>query len=130
VTSSEDFKVRIWNAKTGVLETTLVGQFGVVNDASFSPDDRWVVTAGPFSAGLWRSSSSAIHTYLRDTDRPLAARFLSDTQIVTRARDGKVREWTCDYCGSLDELIRTARARLAMTGRTFTPEERREFLSG
>jgi WD40 repeat protein len=129
VTSSEDSKVRIWNAKTGVLETTLVGQFGIVNDASFSPDDRWVVTAGPFSAGLWRSSSRAIHTYLRNTDRPLAARFLSETQIVTRARDGKVREWTCDYCGSLDELIRIARARLAATSRTFSAQERREFLS-
>jgi WD40 repeat protein len=129
VTSSEDSKVRIWNAKTGVLETTLVGQFGIVNDASLSPDDRWVVSAGPFSAGLWRSSSSAIHTYLRDTDRPLAAGFLSDTQIVTQARDGKVREWTCDYCGSLDELIRIARARLSATSRTFSAQERREFLN-
>jgi WD40 repeat protein len=129
VASSEDFKVRIWNAKTGVLETTLVGQFGIVNDASFSPDSRWVVAAGPFSAGLWRTSSSSIHTYLRDTDRPVAARFLSATEIVTRARDGKVREWTCDYCGSLDELTRIAKARLAETGRTFSPQERREFLS-
>ena len=46
-----------------------------------------------------------------------------------KERDGKVREWLCDYCGSLDELIRLAGARLAQTGRTFAPEERREFLS-
>lgn len=129
VTSSEDKTVRIWNMNTGASQSALIGLFGIVNDASFSPDGRWVVAAGPFSAGLWRTSSSTIHTYLRDTDRPVAARFLSDTEIVTRARDGKVREWTCDYCGSLDELIRTARARLAQTGRGLTAEERRDFLS-
>ncbi len=129
VTSSEDGDARIWNAKTGVSQPPLRGHFGIVNDASFSPDGRWVVTAGPFSGGLWRSNSSSIHAFLRNTDRPIAARFASDTRIVTRARDGKVREWVCDYCGTLDDLIRLARARLARTGRTFTPEERREFLS-
>jgi len=129
VTASEDGTARIWNVKTGVSEAPLVGQFGIVNDASFSPDGRWVVTAGPFSAGLWRSSESSIHTYLRNTDRPTAARFLSDTRIATMAHDGKTREWTCDYCGTLDELIHVAKARLAQTGRTFTPEERRQFLS-
>ena len=79
VTASEDGTARIWSAKTGVSEAPLVGQFGVVNDASFSPDGRWVVTAGLVSAGLWRSSESSIHTYLRNTDNPTAARFLSDT---------------------------------------------------
>ena len=108
--------------------TRLVGQFGTINDVSISPDGRWVVTAGPFSAGLWRSDSSSIHTYLRNTDRPIAAKFIGNSRIVTLARDGKVREWICDYCGTLDELIRTARARLAQTRRTFTPEERARFL--
>ena len=103
----------------------MFGHFDVVNDASFSPDGRWVVTAGPVSAGLWRSNASSIRTYLRKTDRPTAAAFDGDTRIVTVARDGKVREWVCDYCGTLDELIATARARLARIGRTLTPEERR-----
>jgi len=74
-------------------------------------------------------NSRTIHAYLRNTDRPLAAQFLSDTRIVTLARDGKVREWTCDYCGTLEELIRTAETRLAQTGRTFSADERRDFLS-
>jgi len=87
------------------------------------------VTAGPIAGGLWRSNSSTIHAYLRNTDRPLVAQFLSDTRIVTRARDGKFRESTCDYCGTLDELIHTARGRLARTGRAFTADERRDFLS-
>ncbi len=107
----------------------LVGQFGTINGVGISPDGRWVVTAGPFSAGLWRSSFRGIHTYIRNTDRPIAAAFTSDRRIVTLARDGKMREWICDYCGTLDELVRTARARLAATGRTFTPGERARSLS-
>jgi hypothetical protein len=109
--------------------TRLVGQFGQINDVSISPDGRWVVTAGPFSAGLWRSSSSGgIDTYLRNTDRPLVAKFLSNRRIVTLARDGKMREWICDYCGSLSELIRVAKTRLAETGRPFAPGERARLL--
>jgi WD40 repeat protein len=129
VTSSKDADARIWNVKTGRSQSPLRGHFNVVNDARFSPDGRWVVTAGPMSAGLWRSNSNSIHTYLRNTDRPIAARFLSATRIVTKARDGKVREWICDYCGTLGELMHAAKARLGMTGRTFTGEERRDFLS-
>ncbi len=54
---------------------------------------------------------------------------MSNRRIVTLARDGKMREWICDYCGTLSELVRTAKARLAETGRTFTPGERARFLS-
>jgi len=129
VTSSEDRDARIWDARTGAKLHVLRGHFNVVNDAEFSPDGRWVVTAGPISAGLWRSDSDSIHTYLRNTDRPLVARFDGDRRIETLARDGKVREWFCDFCGTLDELVRLANARLAQTGRTFTPEERQRFLS-
>ena len=129
VTSSEDHDARIWDAKTGATLHVLRGHFNVVNDAEFSPDGRWVVTAGPISAGLWRSDSDSIHTYLRNTDRPLVAAFTGDRRIVTFARDGRVREWFCDYCGTLNELILTAKARLAATGRTFTRGERAQYLS-
>ena len=111
------------------LPTTLLGHFAAVNDVSLSPDGRWVATAGPFAAGLFRSDTPEIRTYIRHTDRPIAVRFVGDTRIVTLARDGKVREWVCDYCGHLDDLIRLAKARLARTGRTLTPEERARFLS-
>jgi WD40 repeat protein len=121
-------KVVVTNLGTGAV-TTLTGQFGDISDVNFSPDGRWAVTAGPIAGGLWRLNSRTIHAYLRNTDRPLAAQFLSDTRIVTLARDGKVREWTCDYCGTLEELIRTAETRLAQTGRTFTADERRDFLN-
>jgi WD40 repeat protein len=82
VTSSEDGDARIWDATTGVTLHTLRGHFNVVNDAEFSPDGRWVVTAGPITAGLWRSNEDSIHTYLHNTDRPIVATF---TGFVTSA---------------------------------------------
>jgi WD40 repeat protein len=129
VTASEDFDVRTWDARTGAPLLRLVGHANPVNDAEFSPDGRWVVSAGPITAGLWRSNAGAVHTYLHDTDLPLVARFDGDQRIKTLARDGKVREWFCDFCGTLDQLVRLANARLAQTGRTFTQNERGRFLT-
>ena len=106
VTSSEDNGARIWDARIGATLERLVGHTNVVNDAEFSPDGRWLVTAG----------------------LPIVARFDGDRRIVTLARDGKVRAWLCDFCGTLDQLVRLANARLAQTGRSFTPDEgRRAF---
>ena len=53
VSASRDHDARIWDATTGILVRRLEGHFGSVADAQFSPDDRWVVTAGPSSVGLW-----------------------------------------------------------------------------
>jgi WD40 repeat protein len=130
VTTSEDGDAMIWDAGSGDRLELLRGNNGALNDAGFSPDGRWVVTAGPFSAGLWRSDDPATHTFIRNTDQPLRARFADDHRIVTVARDGKVREWFCDFCGTLDGLVSLAERRLALTGRILTPEERRKFSVG
>jgi len=128
LTADEDGDVLIWDAETGAKRHLLRGHFGVVSDARFSPDGRWIVTAGPFSAGLWRSDSNTIHTFIRHTDRPVVARFDGNNRIITIARDGKVREWFCDFCGTTDELLALAKKRLARTGRTLTPEEKGKLL--
>ena len=44
-------KVVVTNLVTGQV-TPLFGQFGDIHDVSFSPDGRWVVTAGPIAGGL------------------------------------------------------------------------------
>jgi hypothetical protein len=51
-------------------------------------------------------------------------------RIVMVARDKRVRPWFCELCGTLDELVRLAKKRLARTGRTLTPEERHRFAVG
>jgi WD40 repeat protein len=127
VTTSEDGDAIIWDARSGAQPELLRGNSGALNDAGFSPDGRWVVTAGPVSARLWRSDDTATNTFIRNTNRPLRARFADNRRIVTVARDGKVREWFCDICGTLDELVALAKRRLDQTGRTLTPEESRKF---
>lgn len=128
VTTSEDGDARIWDAESGEPLHVLRGHFGTVNDASFSPDGRWVVTAGPISGILWRSDADSPHTYLRNAGQPMDARFAGERRIVVVARDGTVRTWFCDICGSLDELVALAEARLARTGRRLTAQERQRFL--
>ena len=46
LTTSRDHDARIWNVETGKPTVLLRGHFGPVFGASFSPDQRWVVTAG------------------------------------------------------------------------------------
>jgi WD40 repeat protein len=130
LTTSEDGDGAIWDADSGTRLELLRGHFKAVSDAGFSPDGRWVVTAGPISAGLWRSGEKSIHTFIRNTDRPLRASFTDNHRIVTVAREGTKRAWFCEICGGLDELVSLARKRLAQTGRTLTPEERRRFSVG
>jgi WD40 repeat protein len=120
-TASEDHDARIWDADTGERLQILRGQGGAVNDANFSPDGRWVVTAGPTAAVLWRSDTGALQTYLRGHTGELTdARFIDARRIVTASRDGTVRSWVCDICGTVDELVILAKARLALTNRELT----------
>jgi WD40 repeat protein len=130
LTTSEDSDARIWDVESGRTLHVLRGHFGTVNDAGFSRDGRWIVTAGPISAGLWRSDADSPHTYLRNAGQPIDAKFVGERQVVIAARDGTIRAWTCVTCGTLDDLVALAERRLARTGRTLTPDERRRFLSG
>jgi WD40 repeat protein len=114
-TSSVDHDVRLWDATTGRLEQLLRAHFAVVSDVAFSPDGRWLVTAGPTTAGLWRMPGGTFLTYLRGhTARLVGAGFTADgTTVETASVDGTVRADRCDVCGSLQELLRLAGARLA-----------------
>jgi len=130
VTASRDHDARIWDVATGRPIHQLQGQFGPVNDARFSPDARWVVTAGPRNAVLWDARSGTLVTYLRGhKGRVLSAGFdPAGRTIVTGGEDGTVRTYQCEICGELDELVELAERRLATTGRELTAEERELYL--
>ena len=128
VTSSRDHDARIWDARTGELLQVLTGHFGSVDDARFSPDGRWVVTAGPVSAGLWNARTGELVRYLRGPEpRLTAAAFTSDDTIVTVETDGTRRKAVCAVCGELPALVELAETRLAETGRQLTPQERQRY---
>ena len=94
----------------------LGGHLGAVFDASFSPDGRWVVTAGPTKAGLWDATTGRFLYFLQGQRGPLrAAAFDSPTRIVTSEADG-VQAYVCDTCGGRDALLRQAETRLRETG--------------
>jgi WD40 repeat protein len=128
VTTSVDHDARIWDLESERLLHKL-SQFAVISRAGFSPDGRWVVTAGPVKAALWSASTGILETYLAGhTLRLTDARFVGEHRIDTASWDGTWRTYSCEICGNLDDLVALAKARLARTGRALTPDERRTFL--
>lgn len=105
----------LWDVGSGRLVTRLAGHFGTVTAASFSPDDRWVLTAGPITGAIWSAADGALLFYLRGpTDLLTDAEWSWDgNSVVTGERDGIVREYRCAICGTLPQLQALATARLA-----------------
>jgi WD40 repeat protein len=130
VTASRDTTARIWSSQSGALRKVLPAHFGAVRDAEFSPDGRFVVTAGPGTGGLWDAGTGRLLFYLGGHTAPLTFASFNSTgdRIFTAGLDGTVRMYQCDICESGVPLLAAARRRLAETGRTLTDEERRRFL--
>jgi WD40 repeat protein len=114
VTASRDHVVRLWNAETGASLRAFEFHFAIVNEAAMSSDGRWIVTAGPATAGLWPVRGDSIPVFLRGHEGPLqTATFAPGThRIVTGGLDGTVRAYTCDVCGRVPALLRFAERRL------------------
>ncbi|MGZ8783760.1 MAG: WD40 repeat domain-containing protein, partial [Gaiellaceae bacterium] len=93
----------------------LLGHFAVVSEARFSPDGRWIVTAGPGKPGLFDAATGElIYLFQGHEGKLLSAAFdATSRRIVTGGRDGTVQTYRCTICGHIDELIALARARLA-----------------
>jgi WD40 repeat protein len=139
VTASDDGDGRVWNVATGRTVHVLRGHFSAVQSATFSPDGRWVVTAGPRTAGLWDARTGEFFAPTGLTADPFlrgplrgpvsSALFTRDSRrIVTASGDGTIRTYRCTACGTLDELVRLARARLGATERNLTAGERLRYL--
>ena len=115
-TASVDHDVRLWNVRTGrLVRPVLRAHFAIVSDASFSDDGRWLVTAGPGTAGLWQVRSRRLIFLLRGHIGMLhAAAFAPGShRIVTAGEDGTVRTYVCDVCADAPGLEALAAARLA-----------------
>ena len=130
VTASLDHDVRTWDARTGAPLRLVRVHFAIVSDARFSPDGRWIATAGPVTSALVDAETGRLAFYLRGHEGKLTAvAFAPDgKQIATGGVDGTVRLYGCDICGGVGDLVTLADIRLARTARTLTDAERERYL--
>ena len=115
LSASKDKDARLWSVGTGDLVHLLRWHFGPVASATFSPDGRWVFTAGPGSAGLGLVATGEHVVFLRGHTKPLVGAVFAGGDgrlIVTASKDGTVRTWRCGLCGDVDDLIKLAQQRL------------------
>jgi WD40 repeat protein len=123
---------RIWNVADGRPIHILNGHNGRVARVAFSPDDQWLITAGPIYGGLWPTSTGRLLFYLRGHKGQLEdVAFAPDgKRIVTASDDHTVRTYTCSLCGSVYELARLAHQQLVHISALLTVRERKRYLGG
>ena len=118
-TGAADSDARVWNVYAGREVAVLRIHAGPVNDVAFSADGRWLATAGPQAAGIWKTQQAGawptLPIYLVRSSPPRLDNLAFSKQgwrLVTGWRGGAVRVYDCRMCGRLGQLTRLARARL------------------
>ena len=113
LTAGVDGDVRTWSA-AGEPRAILRGHVSTVADVAFSPDGRWISTAGPSAAAVWRARTGARLFYLRGHVNALRVTGFSPdgAHVLTGSLDGTVRRYRCVLCGEVKELRRLALTRL------------------
>jgi WD40 repeat protein len=119
LTADADGRVQSWNVANGSRVAVFRGHSSTVTEARFSPDGRWVVTAGPSAAGLFHAATGTRLYFLRGHGAPLtAAAFMRNSRrVVSTGTDGTVRTYVCVLCGDLPELRAIARQQLRAVAR-------------
>jgi WD40 repeat protein len=110
-----DHTARTWDVATGRAEHVRLWHFGPLGGASFSSDGLWVVTAGPSAVGVGQVSSDQPLLRLRGAAEPFVGAGFAGSNgrlIVAASKDGTIRQYRCDICGTFDELLALATRRL------------------
>jgi WD40 repeat protein len=109
-----DGQVRSWWVRGKGEDVGFRGHVSFVGDARFSPDGRWIVTAGPSAVGLFVAATGRRTYFLRGPTGNLThAIFTANSRrIVASSNDGTVSTYLCSECAPLAELRRLAKRRL------------------
>jgi WD40 repeat protein len=129
VTAGTDSTARIWETGSGKCLHVLSGHQDGVTGVDIGPNSEWVVTASnDGTARIWEMATGESLMQLGGDGPPRkAAAFSADgKRIVVASAGGDAVVYTCALCGSLDDLLSLARARVT---RQLTAEERQKYLS-
>ena len=117
LTAGRDGEARTWSVATRRLMQSMRWHFGPLGGAAFSPDGRWIVTAGPTAAGVGLVSTGRrvllLHAGVKEPLIGAAFAGANGQTIVAASRDGTIRQFRCDICGDLDDLVALAKRRLS-----------------
>lgn len=128
VTASRDATARLWEVSTGRNILELRGHTGAVNSATFSRNGRWIITTGwDCTARVWEATTGRSVEVLRGHTAPVTnAAFSPDGEfVVTASWDCTAQIYACEVCGSIENLLALARARVT---RGLTSVERERYL--
>jgi WD40 repeat protein len=123
LTASTDGELRTWSTRTWKPDVlrgrpTPVGARHVrgIAEARFSPDGRWIITAGPTAVGIWQTRTGDLLYFIRGHQSALrAVAFAPNSwQLLTASVDGTMRGYRCDLCGKLPALQKLAESRLRL----------------
>jgi WD40 repeat protein len=111
---SFDHDARVWSVADGRLISVLRGHFFPIYSVDASLDERWALTAGQLTVGVWRASSGQLLFFLRGPQETISdVAFGADGRsILVGSEDGAAYLYRCDVCGNLDALERLAEQRL------------------
>ena len=92
---------------------------GPIGSAAYSCDGRWVVTAGLSTAAVGKVSDDQHVLVLHGAPvmRRLVGAGFAGTDghlIVVASRDGTIRTYRCEICGSIRDLMAVAKRRLSL----------------
>ena len=116
VAGTQSGAVEVWRTD-GTPVRTFRPHNGGVADAQFSPDGRWIATAGPHTGSLIDTARGRFLLLRGHRGRLTGATFdASGRRIYTVGADGTVRVYRCELCGGLPVLEAVARHRLRALG--------------
>jgi WD40 repeat protein len=127
VASQTDGAVYIWDLSGDAVPLVLRGHPDGANGAAFSPDGSEVVSGGSDgTVRVWRLEGSPKSVAIDSgVGHIVAVAFTQDgTGVIAAGTDGS-RMWTCDFCGSTDDVVAVAKGRAT---RALTADERALFL--
>lgn len=127
VTTGGEEIPRLWDVNSGKLLRELKGHTETVSRAAFSPDGRFIVTASnDKTARLWETATGKlVETLYGHGDILRDVAFSPDGKTILTAGDNTARLYECIECGTPQELLQLANARIT---RELTCEERVTFL--